>query len=68
MWRDGESVNEWVYSDADRCPACDHRAVIPTEEIAGRFAARSEGRLTPLECPVGNGWHLAYPAMELARR
>lgn len=27
-WRDGESMNEWVYSQADRCTACGQRAVI----------------------------------------
>ncbi|HKS49274.1 MAG TPA: hypothetical protein VJT49_30040 [Amycolatopsis sp.] len=68
MWWDGESMNEWVYSQADRCTTCDMRAVIPNQETAERFVTRSEGRLTALPCPQGNGWHLVYAKVELATR
>ena len=56
-------MNEWAYSESERCPACDHRAVVPTVDAAARFVTRSEGRLVALPCPVGNGWHLTYPGL-----
>lgn len=55
-------MNEWSYSESERCPACDHRAVIPDAATASGFVARSEGRLIAVPCPVGNGWHLLRAA------
>ncbi|HVW43664.1 MAG TPA: hypothetical protein VHC18_20180 [Amycolatopsis sp.] len=61
-------MNEWSYSESERCPACDHRAVIPTAEAAGRYVARSGGRLRTVQCPVGNGWHLLDRLTRARRR
>ena len=61
----GESVHEWVYSQAERCCNCSNRAIIPTQEIANRFVMKSEGRLIVVHCPVGNGVHLVNPSAEL---
>jgi hypothetical protein len=38
---------------------------MPDEETAQRFAAKSEGRLEVFPCPLGHGWHVVYPAVEL---
>ncbi|MEC3976162.1 hypothetical protein [Amycolatopsis sp. H20-H5] len=60
-------MNEpFAYSEAPLCGACDERAIISTRELADRFVEKSEGRLKPIPCTIGNGWHLAYPAAELA--
>jgi hypothetical protein len=59
-------MNDWKYSQAQRCITCAMRAAIPTRDIADRFVAKSEHRLSAVECPHGNGWHLVYRAVELA--
>ena len=53
-------MDKWWYSESERCPACDHRAVIPTAGAAASYVARSGGRLIAIRCPVGNGWHLTF--------
>lgn len=51
------------YSTADRCPTCDHRAVL-TEAQADRMAAVSGGRLEAFMCLDGHGWHVWNPDFE----
>ncbi|SFP26383.1 hypothetical protein SAMN05421810_10264 [Amycolatopsis arida] len=56
---------DWCYSTASRCCHCDQRACFPDERTADRFVTKSERRLVSFACPVGNGWHVIYPAVEL---
>jgi hypothetical protein len=61
-------MTEFKYSEAARCGACDERTSVPTREAADRFVMKSEGLLKVVDCPIGNGYHLTYPAVELTRR
>jgi hypothetical protein len=52
-------VSDWKYSTAERCPRCNMRVLIPNEETADRFVARSEGWLEKSPCQFEAGaWHL----------
>lgn len=64
----GFGMSAFRYGEADRCLHCHHRAVIPGKADAEALARHSGERLSMFRCPAGNGWHLAYPAVETGVR
>lgn len=61
-------MRTFYYSAAQRCLHCDYRVAVPTKADAEVLVGYSGGRLNPMRCPAGNGWHLSYPAVELGTR
>lgn len=56
-------MSDLAYTNAERCPSCDERAVL-TESQADRMAAASGGRLEAFVCLDGRGWHVWNPDFE----
>ncbi|SNR80611.1 hypothetical protein SAMN06265360_12058 [Haloechinothrix alba] len=59
-------MRDFRYGEAARCHECGMRAILPTEDIADTFVARSGDRLEKVGCPAGNGWHVIYRRVENA--
>ncbi|SEG83415.1 hypothetical protein SAMN02982929_04256 [Saccharopolyspora kobensis] len=51
------------YSSAQRCTACDHRAIL-VAATADRLVAESGRALVSYDCPEGNGVHVCNPDFE----
>lgn len=51
------------YSNALRCSACEHRAVLDRAGAA-KLVAESHRALVLYDCPVGNGVHVRNPEFE----
>ncbi|MGW1678611.1 hypothetical protein [Saccharopolyspora sp. NPDC002376] len=51
------------YSSAQRCTACDHRAIL-AEGTADRLVSESGRTLVSYDCPEGNGLHVCNPDFE----
>ncbi|MER7011069.1 hypothetical protein ABT324_06530 [Saccharopolyspora sp. NPDC000359] len=51
------------YSSAQRCTACDHRAILATA-TADRLVTESGRTLVSYDCPEGNGVHVCNPDFE----
>ncbi|GAA4611614.1 hypothetical protein [Saccharopolyspora hordei] len=51
------------YSSAQRCSACDQRAILAAA-TAERLVAESGRTLVAYECPEGNGVHVCNPDFE----